>query len=242
MTGRKDLRRLSSKPTSSPTSDPRQMQLCVWEVGKDGRGPPIQRYYKIAPWALNGDGVIPYAALEEVDEASFQCVETADYVLLRKQSSLEEESQDDTASVMSVSSNGTGIHGASSSTLTSEPITPIHPNTAQSEEDAIVRNGADVKPSSPNQIISTLSSSPALPSAENSQPDTSQMSQIAQQSSRPVSTPLPSHSQTMRSTLPQTMSHPPILLPQGWEQKITPDGRTYFVNHINKTTQWHRPS
>ncbi|XP_058066998.1 E3 ubiquitin-protein ligase SMURF2 [Anopheles bellator] len=31
-------------------------------------------------------------------------------------------------------------------------------------------------------------------------------------------------------------------LPQGWEERSTPNGRTYFVNHYTKTTQWMRPT
>lgn len=31
-------------------------------------------------------------------------------------------------------------------------------------------------------------------------------------------------------------------LPQGWEERQDANGRTYFVNHIARTTQWERPS
>ncbi|XP_027431288.1 E3 ubiquitin-protein ligase NEDD4-like isoform X7 [Zalophus californianus] len=31
-------------------------------------------------------------------------------------------------------------------------------------------------------------------------------------------------------------------LPPGWEEKVDNLGRTYYVNHNNRTTQWHRPS
>ena len=30
-------------------------------------------------------------------------------------------------------------------------------------------------------------------------------------------------------------------LPPGWEQKLTPAGKCYYVNHVSKTTQWERP-
>jgi len=30
-------------------------------------------------------------------------------------------------------------------------------------------------------------------------------------------------------------------LPAGWEKRIQPDGRVYFVNHKNRTTQWEDP-
>uniref|UniRef100_A0A182FVK6 HECT-type E3 ubiquitin transferase n=1 Tax=Anopheles albimanus TaxID=7167 RepID=A0A182FVK6_ANOAL len=31
-------------------------------------------------------------------------------------------------------------------------------------------------------------------------------------------------------------------LPQGWEERTTPNGRSYYVNHLTKTTQWLRPT
>ena len=30
-------------------------------------------------------------------------------------------------------------------------------------------------------------------------------------------------------------------LPPGWEMRIHSDGRPYYVNHVDKTTQWERP-
>ena len=30
-------------------------------------------------------------------------------------------------------------------------------------------------------------------------------------------------------------------LPRGWALKHTPEGKPYYVNHINRTTQWQRP-
>ncbi|KAM9328943.1 E3 ubiquitin-protein ligase NEDD4-like isoform 3-T3 [Gastrophryne carolinensis] len=38
----------------------------------------------------------------------------------------------------------------------------------------------------------------------------------------------------------QELPAPP--LPPGWEEKVDNLGRTYYVNHNNRTTQWHRPS
>uniref|UniRef100_UPI00398F6AE2 E3 ubiquitin-protein ligase NEDD4-like isoform X2 n=1 Tax=Pristiophorus japonicus TaxID=55135 RepID=UPI00398F6AE2 len=37
-------------------------------------------------------------------------------------------------------------------------------------------------------------------------------------------------------------SQPPPVLPSGWEEKQDNLGRTYFVNHKTRTTQWIRPS
>jgi atrophin-1 interacting protein 5 (WW domain-containing E3 ubiquitin protein ligase 1) len=30
-------------------------------------------------------------------------------------------------------------------------------------------------------------------------------------------------------------------LPDGWEKRMEPNGRVYFVNHKNRTTQWDDP-
>lgn len=30
-------------------------------------------------------------------------------------------------------------------------------------------------------------------------------------------------------------------LPKDWEKRVQPDGRLYFVNHKNRTTQWEDP-
>lgn len=30
-------------------------------------------------------------------------------------------------------------------------------------------------------------------------------------------------------------------LPDGWEKRLQPDNRVYFVNHKNRTTQWEDP-
>ena len=31
-------------------------------------------------------------------------------------------------------------------------------------------------------------------------------------------------------------------LPSGWEERQDANGRTYFVNHVARTTQWDRPT
>lgn len=33
----------------------------------------------------------------------------------------------------------------------------------------------------------------------------------------------------------------PGALPAGWERRVQPDGRVYYVNHKNRTTQWEDP-
>ena len=31
-------------------------------------------------------------------------------------------------------------------------------------------------------------------------------------------------------------------LPPGWEERVDSQGRTFYVNHNSRTTQWERPS
>jgi hypothetical protein len=31
-------------------------------------------------------------------------------------------------------------------------------------------------------------------------------------------------------------------LPEGWEEMVDASGRPYFVDHINRKTQWERPA
>ena len=40
---------------------------------------------------------------------------------------------------------------------------------------------------------------------------------------------------------PQTVQGAVPPLPGGWEEKYSPDGRVYYVNHNTQTTQWTRP-
>lgn len=39
-----------------------------------------------------------------------------------------------------------------------------------------------------------------------------------------------------------TVIEPRVPLPEGWEERKTPDGRVYYVNHVTRTTQWSRPT
>lgn len=44
------------------------------------------------------------------------------------------------------------------------------------------------------------------------------------------------------STPEATAATQPTPLPSGWEERQDANGRTYYVNHIARTTQWERPS
>ena len=43
--------------------------------------------------------------------------------------------------------------------------------------------------------------------------------------------------------LPATVSQAPsgVSLPPGWEERQDFNGRTYYVNHVARTTQWQHP-
>jgi hypothetical protein len=41
--------------------------------------------------------------------------------------------------------------------------------------------------------------------------------------------------------VPEPEADPLGALPDGWEKRIEPNGRVYFVNHKNRTTQWEDP-
>lgn len=51
--------------------------------------------------------------------------------------------------------------------------------------------------------------------------------------------PLSTSTTFTMSSLNSLTSHIP--LPDGWEQKLTPEGEVYFVNHIERTTTWFDP-
>lgn len=241
--GRKDLRRVSLSQQCSVEHC--ETQFSVWEVGKDGKGPPTQKFYRMASWAFNGDKIVPYAALEEVNESSFHCVETTDDLLIvRKRSSLDpsEESHDEeTASVSSTGATTTTITATDTSDAGSEPCTIEGSiGTLQRTDDPV---------SSPSQPTPLSPAPPGAPRMIVAPPPTSTLPTEPPNtfySHRPVSMPLPSHSQQPRSEMLRTPSRHPIMttapLPPGWEQKCDPNGRIYFVNHNTKTTHWDRPT
>ncbi len=53
----------------------------------------------------------------------------------------------------------------------------------------------------------------------------------------------PQHAQQSNTTQAPTQDDEDGLgaLPDGWEKRVQPDSRVYFVNHKNRTTQWEDP-
>lgn len=56
----------------------------------------------------------------------------------------------------------------------------------------------------------------------------------------PITSPGPSTSAQMRNFNPNVDQFGP--LPPGWERRIDPLGRTYYVDHNTRSTTWNRPS
>ena len=38
-----------------------------------------------------------------------------------------------------------------------------------------------------------------------------------------------------------TNTNPGVVLPAGWEERQDANGRTYYVNHVDRATQWQHP-
>ena len=96
-------------------------------------------------------------------------------------------------------------------------------------------------PSAPNAL-------PLPYTLSNSQPNQVQFSQptlpSALTSPHSITTPNISSMSTTYSPAYRPLSMPVRMttnLPPGWEHKVTPDGRDYYVNHSTKSTQWERP-
>lgn len=41
--------------------------------------------------------------------------------------------------------------------------------------------------------------------------------------------------------IPQISSLQNLPMPDGWEQAVTPEGETYYINHNDRTTSWFDP-
>lgn len=49
------------------------------------------------------------------------------------------------------------------------------------------------------------------------------------------------HGPTEEDAAPIFASQKPDVLPEGWEERRTTNGRVYYVNHMTKSTQWDKP-
>ncbi len=100
------------------------------------------------------------------------------------------------------------------------PVPHIAPNTSELESSA-----------APGRPLSTSSAAGSIP-APSQTPTTTNASATAHTASN-------NNAQT-RNFNPHEDQYGP--LPSGWERRIDPLGRTYYVDHNTRTTTWHRPS
>lgn len=91
----------------------------------------------------------------------------------------------------------------------------------------------------PSLQQSDSTSRPTSTSGSTTSPPTSTTPpQLPQLQANPPATTTPS--QNMRNFNPNVDQYGP--LPPGWERRIDPLGRTYYVDHNTRTTTWNRPS
>ena len=118
----------------------------------------------------------------------------------------------------SASSHATAADGANPSILPS-----ANPSSTTSEE--LDQTQSVASSSRPTSSVVPKPSAPTAPAA----------------SSVPVSTSTQvTQSAQMRNFNPSVDQYGP--LPPGWERRIDPLGRTYYVDHNTRTTTWNRPS
>ncbi|XP_055796353.1 NEDD4-like E3 ubiquitin-protein ligase WWP2 isoform X2 [Salvelinus fontinalis] len=83
---------------------------------------------------------------------------------------------------------------------------------------------------------------PSSPSAQSPAPSSSSPSPGLDGTILPPPTEAPPAGANPDPANPTTATEPvPELLPTGWEQRVLPHGRVYYVDHNTKTTTWERP-
>ncbi|XP_052453816.1 NEDD4-like E3 ubiquitin-protein ligase WWP2 isoform X2 [Carassius gibelio] len=93
--------------------------------------------------------------------------------------------------------------------------------------------------SSLKTAISSLSSAGKGETVANGSPSLSSTPSVEMDSpAPPAATETPSSTEQSSSA---TETHTTHELPDGWEQRILPHGRVYYVDHNTKTTTWERP-
>ncbi|XP_070992924.1 NEDD4-like E3 ubiquitin-protein ligase WWP2 isoform X2 [Oncorhynchus clarkii lewisi] len=83
---------------------------------------------------------------------------------------------------------------------------------------------------------------PSSPPAQSPAPSSSSPSPGLDGTTLPPPTEAPPAGANPDPANPTTATEPvPELLPTGWEQRVLPHGRVYYVDHNTKTTTWERP-
>ncbi|XP_060750715.1 itchy E3 ubiquitin protein ligase b isoform X2 [Tachysurus vachellii] len=118
--------------------------------------------------------------------------------------------------------NGRAVNGTGSPSLSNRVSRPLRPPRPS-------------RPPPPTPLRPL--SSPACPSVTDSSSST--QPETPMQIPNPTPDPAPVISvPPMPNRMPATNTGP---LPQGWEQRMDPSGRVYYVDHVEKRTSWERP-
>jgi len=78
----------------------------------------------------------------------------------------------------------------------------------------------------------------SMQAGPSSVPPTSGTQPVAPQSNSSANASTSNTSAPVASTNEEDTLGP---LPDGWEKRVEPNGRVYYVNHKNRTTQWEDP-
>ncbi|KAK7023720.1 hypothetical protein R3P38DRAFT_2708439 [Favolaschia claudopus] len=125
-------------------------------------------------------------------------------------------------------SRTTSSHASGSDVTPQAPVTGVTaPSTSSPDQ---TPSAAPAQSPTDSRPTSTVGSSPATPSAPPSAP-----SQGAT-----TSPGVATQNAQMRNFNPNEDQYGP--LPTGWERRIDPLGRTYYVDHNTRSTTWNRPS
>jgi hypothetical protein len=114
-------------------------------------------------------------------------------------------------------------------------LRPPLPLQQQATPPRIQASSAHIKPTSAVISSSKLPINPHMSMSQLPSPVGVSAGTSANITPNPNSIPGPNQGHLQR----QPVGSP---LPYGWEQKLSPDGRFYYVHHVTQTTQWDRPS
>jgi len=135
-----------------------------------------------------------------------------------------------------------GVNDSSISLATSQNNLASGPSSSLSRSTSA--QASDISASSPMQMPT-----PNIPTPEAEQPSTSP--RPISGGASPAVAPPTSHGATNPSQTSQAVNTPRNFnphedqygaLPAGWERRIDPLGRTYYVDHNSRSTTWNRPS
>ncbi|KAF9451197.1 HECT-domain-containing protein [Macrolepiota fuliginosa MF-IS2] len=132
----------------------------------------------------------------------------------------------------SPSSHATTADGGGNGHITIPVPAVPSPATAPAELEQQPSPQLSATTSRPTSTSGPTSSSAASPIAPTTQPPQAQ--------GLPAASTSPQSSSNMRNFNPNVDQYGP--LPPGWERRIDPLGRTYYVDHNTRTTTWNRPS